>query len=109
MILERRISLSAKPVRQIINKLQRTESCAFLGPDPFLPTAGRWLWNELRKQKEHVQKFDLKALEHVIVKAAGSTAGVTAIRFAEGASNKIFPAVGEQRLIVKIPDPERNG
>lgn len=98
-----------KPVRHIIHKLQRNRSSSSLATDLFFPSTGRWLWNDLRKHQEHSQNFDLKALKHVIVKAAGSSAGAAAVRLerlAEGASNKVFLAVvGEQRLIVKIPDP----
>ncbi|KIW14097.1 hypothetical protein PV08_06878 [Exophiala spinifera] len=95
-------------VRHSFHKLQTTRFNSSLTSDLFFPTTGRWPWNERRKRQEHTQKFDLRALEHVIIKAAGSTAGIT-VRFeklAEGASNKVFLAVvGERRLIVKIPDP----
>ena len=105
----RRSVLSVKPTRNILRTLQRTRFSCSLVPDPFLPTTGRWLWNEHRKQQEHTRKFNLKALEDVIIKAAGSRAGAAPVRFeklAEGASNKVFLAVvGKQRFIVKIPDP----
>lgn len=81
----------------------------FLARDPFTPTTGRWLWNEPCKRQEHTREFDISALEHAIVNAAGSTAGITVRlkKIAEGGSNKVFLAVvGKQRLIVKIPDPE---
>jgi hypothetical protein len=88
---------------------RHTRSSSSVPQSLFCPTSGRWLWNERRKQQDHTRKFDLKALEHVIIKAAGPSVGATAFRFqklAEGASNKVFLAViGSQRLIVKIPDP----
>jgi lysyl-tRNA synthetase class 2 len=105
----RRSLLSVRPIRHILHKLQQIRFNPYVAPDLYSPTTGRWLWNELRKQQEHTRKFYLKALEHVIIKAAGSKAGATAVRFeklAESASNKVFLAVvGKQRLIVKIPDP----
>ncbi|KAK5453545.1 Phosphotransferase enzyme [Exophiala xenobiotica] len=101
--------LSVRPIRHILHKLQQIRFNPYLAPDLYSPTTGLWLWNELRKQQEHTQEFDLKALEHVLIKAAGSKTGATAVRFgklAEGASNKVFLAVvGKQRLTVKIPDP----
>ncbi|EXJ66859.1 uncharacterized protein A1O5_10054, partial [Cladophialophora psammophila CBS 110553] len=72
-------------------------------------TTSRCLWNEVRNQQEHTRRFDLKALDHVIIKAAGPTTSDTSFRFkklADGGFNEVFLAVvDERRLIVKIPDP----
>ncbi|EXJ57114.1 hypothetical protein A1O7_07458 [Cladophialophora yegresii CBS 114405] len=98
-----------RSIRRILQKFRWTNSNPTPSPDLFYPTTCRWLWNEPRKLEEHTQKFDLKALEHVIAKTAGSGAASAALRFeniAEGGSNKAFLAIlGDQRLIVKIPDP----
>jgi hypothetical protein len=105
-----RSSVSAvKPIRNIFRTWQRSWLSRPAAPDPFSPSAGRWLWNEPRKNQEHTRKFNLKALEDVIIKAAGSAVDTAVVRLeklAEGASNKVFLAVvGKQRFIVKIPDP----
>ena len=100
--------LSVK-LRNILRILQRTRLSQSSRSDPFFPTTGRWLWNELHKQREHTRTFNLKALEDVVIKTAGSRVGTAPVRLeklAEGASNKVFLAVvGKQRFIVKIPDP----
>lgn len=107
MEFARRITL--KPTRFVLHVFRQTRSTCSLSQDLFCPTAGRWLWDEPRKQQDHTRKFDLKALEHVIIKAAGPNIGTSTFqikKLTEGASNKVFLAVvGEQRLIVKIPDP----
>ncbi|OAL37386.1 hypothetical protein AYO20_03235 [Fonsecaea nubica] len=96
-------------MRNLFRTWQRSRLGRSATRDLFSPTAGRWLWNEPRQRQEHTQTFDLKALEDVIIKAAGSALDPAFVRLeklAEGASNKVFLAVvGKQRLIVKIPDP----
>lgn len=100
---------SIKPVRNVFRIWQRTRLSHSLASDPFFPNPGRWLWNELCKQQEHTRIFNSKALEDVVIKAAGSRVDTPSVRLeklAEGASNKVFLAVvGKQRFIVKIPDP----
>lgn len=100
--------LSVKPMRNIFRTWQQTRLSHSPAPNPFSPRAGRWLWNEPRKQQEHARKFNLKALEDVVIKAAGSVIGTTPVRLeklAEGASNEAFLAVvDKKRFIVEIPD-----
>lgn len=103
----RRSVLFVKPMRNIFRTWQQTRLSHSSAPDPFFPSAGRWLWNEPSKQQEHTRKFNFKALEDVVIKVAGSGVGTTVRlgKLAEGASNKVFLAVvGKQRFIVKIPD-----
>jgi hypothetical protein len=75
----------------------------------FLPTTGRWLWNESQKIRQHTSKFDVKALKHVVAKTAGlegQSSGVHLEKLAEGASNRVIAAtIRRQRFIVRIPDP----
>lgn len=75
----------------------------------FFPTTGRWLWNEPQKLQQHTLRFDVKALERVVMKVAGlegQSGSVELKKLAEGAANKVMTAtVGRQRFIVKIPDP----
>lgn len=96
-------------MRTIFRPWERTRLSHCPAPPPFFPNTGRWLWNELRKQQEHTRRFNLNALEDVLIKVTGSsvcTAPVRLEKLAEGASNKVFLAVvGKQRFIVKIPDP----
>jgi hypothetical protein len=77
--------------------------------DLFVPTTGRWLWNEQRKRQEHTQRFNLRALKDAVLKVADPGAGNGRVRLdklAEGGWNKVYLArTGNQRLIVKIPDP----
>ncbi|OAL34630.1 hypothetical protein AYO20_06047 [Fonsecaea nubica] len=75
----------------------------------FLPTTGRWLWNEPQKLQQHTLTFDVKALKLVVAKTAGlegQSGRVEVKKLAEGASNKVMTAtVGRRRFIVKVPDP----
>lgn len=100
--------ISVKTIRNIFRAKQRTRRSHSAAPDPFFPGVGRWLWNEPRKQQEHTRRFNFKALEDAVIKAAGPGVGATHLRLeklAEGASNKVFLGiVGKQRFIVKIPD-----
>lgn len=75
----------------------------------FVPTTGRWLWNEPQKLRQHTLRFNVKALKHVVANIAGlegQSSGVELEKVAEGASNKVITAtVSGQRFIVKVPDP----
>ncbi|KIW71004.1 hypothetical protein PV04_03227 [Phialophora macrospora] len=75
----------------------------------FLPTTGRWLWNEPQKIQQHTSKFDVKALKNAVTKTAGlegRSPGVHLEKLAEGGSNKVLAAtIGRQRFVIKIPDP----
>src|SRR5271156_361846 len=75
----------------------------------FYPTSGRWLWNETHQLSLHTRRFDVRALEDVAARAMGAEPRRGSIhirKLAEGASNKVFIAIGHgQRAVIKIPDP----
>ncbi len=77
-------------------------SARFNNDHLFLPTTGCWLWNEPQKLQQHILRFDVKALKHVVANIAGlegQSGRVKLKKLAEGASNKVPDPLVPRRLV----------